>query len=737
MNSLFTYTDASTDTEARRVSVVVPVLLDASYDYLVPDDLDVEPGSFVLVPFGSQQRIGVVWDRLDEGASKVDVAKLKPIIATLDVPLLPTISLRFVEWVARYTLTPRGMVLRLTMGAPQAFEPEKPRFGVRLAGPEPARMTDGRRRVLDVASDGLIRAKGALAAEAAVGIGVVDGLVKAGTLVQVEIAARKPLRPQPDFAQPDFQGDQVAAVHALQAAVDAANYNVTLLDGVTGSGKTEVYFEAVARALEAGRQVLILLPEIALTGQFVARFEERFGVPPVEWHSGVSAAERGRNWRAVGEGEARVVVGARSSLFLPFRDLGLIVVDEEHDSSFKQEDRVIYQCRDMAIVRASLGEAAVVLASATPSIESHVNARSGRYRHARLTERYSEAELPTIEAIDLKVNAPERGSWLSPILVEALKETHAAGQQSLLFLNRRGYAPLTLCRSCGHRLNCPQCSAWLVEHRFRERLTCHHCGFFIPVPEHCPKCGDRQSLVACGPGVERIAEEVKERFPELRTALMSSDLITGVRGMRELLAKISGGEVDLIIGTQIVAKGHHFPNLATVGVVDGDLGLGMADPRAAERTFQVLHQVTGRAGRAHVKGRGFVQTHLPEHPAMESIVTGDRDAFLDYEIATRQAALMPPFGRLAALVISAKSKPAAEDFARTVARSSPRARAVEVLGPAEAPLAVIRGRYRYRILVKATRDIDLQAFIRAWLAGLPKTKGDLRLVVDIDPYSFL
>jgi len=413
------------------------------------------------------------------------------------------------------------------------------------------------------------------------------------------------------------------------------------------------------------------------------------------------------------------------------------VVDEEHDQGYKQDDRVHYQARDMAVVRGSLGKCAVVLASATPSIETHVNARTGRYRHLVLPGRYSGTELPQIEAIDLRKHPPEKGRWLSPLLVQAIEETTAKGQQTLLFLNRRGYAPLTLCRTCGTRIECPQCSAWLVEHRFRRKLTCHHCGFALPVPEKCPKCGDADSLVACGPGVERIAEEVSERFPNARLALLSSDLIPSLTEMRKVIAAIENQEVDIIIGTQIVAKGHHFPDLATVGVVDGDLGLGQADPRAAERTFQLLHQVTGRAGRSFAQGRGFVQTHMPDHPVMQAIISGDREAFLDREVAQRQAAGMPPFGRLAALIISAPQKEVAEGYAREVVRRAPPAERIAVLGPAEAPLAIIRGRHRWRILVKAPRDIDVQAYLRAWLSATPEPKGDLRLVVDIDPYNFL
>jgi primosomal protein N' (replication factor Y) len=721
--------------------VLLPVALDQTYDYLVPEGAELEPGCFVLVPFGPQVRIGVVWDRsLGEPGKPVDPKKLKTIAGRLDVPCLPVASLRFAEWVARYTLAPLGMVMRMMMSAQAAFEPVKPRFGVSIVSgaPLPPRMTPERARAIEIASDGLIRAKPALAAEAACTTGVVDGLVKAGVLVEVAIPEKRFPRPNPRHHQTELSPDQAVAVATLTSAVDAASFSATLIDGVTGSGKTEVYFEAVARTLEKGGQALIMLPEIALTSQFLSRFEARFGCRPVEWHSALPGPERGRVWKAVANGEARVVVGARSALFLPFADLRLIVVDEEHDQGFKQDDRVHYQGRDMAVVRASLGHFPVALASATPSIESHVNARSGRYRHVVLPGRFSGVEMPEITAIDLRKEQPDKGRWLAPRLVEAMAETLARGRQSLLFLNRRGYAPLTLCRSCGHRMECPQCTAWLVEHRFRRRLNCHHCGFSLPIPDKCQKCGEDGTLVACGPGVERVAEEVAERFPGAKLALLSSDLVPSLTEMREEIRKIEAGESQIIIGTQIVAKGHHFPDLSLVGIVDGDLGLAQgADPRAGERTFQLLHQVTGRAGRAFATGRGMIQTHMPEHPVMAAIITGDREAFLEREIAMRQSGGLPPYGRLAALVVSHKEKDIAEGFAREVARRAPQARCIEVLGPAEAPIAVVRGRHRWRLLVKAPREQDVQAYLRAWLASLPDVKGDLRLTVDIDPYSFL
>ena len=723
-----------------RVPVLLPVALDQTYDYLLPQGFVPVPGQFVLVPFGPQTRIGIVWDTPVGAAKPVDPKKLKTIAGPLDVAALPNASLRFAEWVARYTLTPLGMVVRMMMSAPTAFEPSKPRFGVCATdgASTPPRMTPARTRALEIAADRLIRSKSALAAEAACTTSVIDGLVAAGCLVEVAIPDKRFPQPDPRHGVTEFTQSQAEAVAALRASTQANAYSVSLLDGVTGSGKTEVYFEAVAETLMRGRQALILLPEIALTSQFMSRFQRRFGAPPAEWHSALSPPERARTWKATASGEARVIVGARSALFLPYADLGLIIIDEEHDQGYKQDDRVHYQARDMAVVRGSLGKFPIILASATPSIESHVNARTGRYRHIVLPGRYSGTELPEITPIDLRAEPPDKGRWLSPRLVLAVTETLAKRQQSLLFLNRRGYAPLTLCRKCGHRFECPQCTAWLVEHRFRNRLNCHHCGFSLPIPEKCPKCEEKDSLAACGPGVERIAEEVAERFPNARLALLSSDLIPGLAEMREIIRRIEAGEIDIIIGTQLVAKGHNFPDLTLVGIVDGDLGLAQgADPRAGERTFQLLHQVTGRAGRALIEGRGLIQTYCPEHPVMAAIISGDREAFLEREIRMRQQGGLPPYGRLVAIVISARDKETAQLVARDVANRAPRADRIEVLGPAEAPIAVVRGRFRWRLLVKAPREVDIQAYLREWLAALPQLKGDIRLTVDIDPYNFL
>jgi primosomal protein N' (replication factor Y) len=630
------------------------------------------------------------------------------------------------------------MVLRMCLRMGEHLGAERERVGVRLAGAPPQRMTKARRRVLELLADGMVRGKSEAAREAGVSAGVLDGLIDDGALETV-VLPPEPVaeKPDPDFAQPDFSPDQSAAAAELKATLAKGAYSVTLLDGVTGSGKTEVYFEAVGDAIRSGRQSLILMPEIALTAQFLDRFAARFGTRPAEWHSQLTPRRRARTWRAVADGEVSVVVGARSALFLPYADLGLIVVDEEHDQAYKQDDGAHYHARDMAVVRAHIAKIPIVLASATPSVETEVNARKGRYQRIVLPSRFGGQHMPHIEAIDLRHQAPPRGHFISPLLAEQIRFAVERREQALLFLNRRGYAPLTLCRACGHRFACNVCDAWLVDHRFRQRLVCHHCGFSMPRPRVCPNCAAEESLVAVGPGVERLQEEAAGLFPDARTMVLSSDLITSIETMRSELNEIAEGRVDIIIGTQLVAKGHHFPRLNLVGVVDADLGLSNGDPRAAERTWQLLNQVIGRAGRDQGRGVGYLQTHQPEHPVMKALVACDREAFYASEIEARERAHYPPFGRLASLIISAGDRPTAEGFARKLAAVAPIDERIQVLGPAEAPLAVIKGRYRFRLLVKSLRNVDLSEYLREWLAAGPKTKGNLKLEVDVDPQSFL
>jgi primosomal protein N' (replication factor Y) len=719
----------------RTVDVLVPVAVDSPYSYRIPADLALSPGDLVAVPLGSRRVIGSVWPSQNAAPER---AKLKPISAKLDFPPLPQELLQLVDWVADYTLSPRGMVLRMALRFDAELGEGRARIGVRLAGEKPLRMTAARARVIALFADGLVRPKAEAAKEAGVSLGVVDGLIDEGTLGAIELPA-EPIAPPPDvdFAQPELSDAQASAAEILCAAVRAHDFSVNLIDGVTGSGKTEVYFEAIAEAVKARKQALILLPEIALTARFLDRFAARFGTRPAEWHSQISPRRRARTWEGIASGEIAVVAGARSALFLPFRDLGAIVVDEEHDPAYKQEEGVHYHARDMAVVRGRLAKVPVVLASATPSLETEVNARRGRYRRLDLPERFGGSQIPPLAAIDLRKEGPPRGRWIAPRLEGAIGETLARGEQVLLFLNRRGYAPLTLCRACGYRMRCPNCDAWLVEHRHRKRLACHHCGFETSPPPACPKCGKAGSFVALGPGVERLEEEVGGLFPRARTLVLSSDLAGGVERMQAELESIAKREIDIVIGTQLVAKGHHFPGLALVGVVDADCGLNQGDPRAAERTFQLLHQVVGRAGREAAAGKGFLQTYQPEHPVMAALIAGDRKAFYDCEIAVREEAGLPPFGRLASLIVSATDKPAAEAHAQKLAAAAPHEEGVRILGPAEAPLGLIRGRHRWRLLAKSPRNFDLSGYLRDWLGRAPKPKGSVRVTVDVDPQSFL
>ena len=715
------------------VSVLLPVAVDRPYTYA--SDRPLPPGTIVLVPLGPREVIGCVWP--DEPGD-VAPAKMREIIRIFDFPPLHQSLVKLVDWIAGYTFSPRGMVLRMVLRSPGAVEPEKPLIGVRLTENRPDRMTAARQKVIDAAEGGLAWSKSGLAKTAGVSPGVIDGLVGQSVLETVAIPPR-PVVGTPDANRPaaDLSDEQKRSSAALKDLVCNGGHQTVLLDGVTGSGKTEVYFEAVAEAIGKGRQVLVLLPEIALTGAFLERFASRFGALPGEWHSDVGTKKRERIWRGVAHGDIQVVVGARSALFLPFRALGLIVIDEEHDSAYKQEDGVHYHARDMAIVRGHLADFPVILSSATPTVESWVNADQGRYGRLTLPSRFSGARPPVLSAIDLRSDPPERGRWLSPVLERMVRETLEAGEQSLLFLNRRGYAPLTLCRTCGHRFACPNCSSWLVEHRFRRILACHHCGHETGRPDDCPQCGNEDTLVACGPGVERLQEEVLATFADARTLVLSSDITGGIQGLRADLAAIADGEVDIIVGTQIVAKGHNFPALTLVGVVDADLGLAQGDPRAAERTYQLLTQVTGRAGRTGQASRGILQTYAPDNPVIETLLSGDRDRFYRQECDTRRRGGLPPFGRLAGIIVSAAERRAAEDHARAMAQCAPGGNDVRLLGPAEAPMALIRGRHRFRMLVMAPNSKILHEWLRLWFSAVRNPRGSVRVNVDVDPQSFL
>ncbi|CAM8647820.1 primosomal protein N' [Sphingobium cupriresistens] len=706
-------------------------------DYRVPHGMTVTPGSIVIAPLGPRQLIGVVWE--EDSFPDIETVgdnRLRNLLEVVDAPPLPETLRRLIEWTADYYLSPPAAVLRMALSSMAALEGTRTVIEYRATGAVPERMTEQRAQALERIGErqGLIRE---LAMIGGVSDAVIRGLIKQDIFEPVEVSIDTPFpMPDPGHAQPVLSEAQTSAATTMADAVLRQDFAPFLLDGVTGSGKTEVYFEAIAAAIRANRQVLVLLPEIALTEPFLERFEKRFGTIPVNWHSGLRQSERRRAWRAIASGQAQVVVGARSALFLPYPNLGLIVVDEAHEASFKQEDGVHYHARDVAVMRGLIEKFPVILASATPAIETRHQVELGRYAEIKLPARYGGAVMPAIEGINLLTDPPERGRWIAPPLVKAIDEVMAKGEQSLLFLNRRGYAPLTLCRHCGYRFQCPNCTAWMVEHRLTHRLACHHCGHVIPAPRRCPDCKEEDSLVACGPGVERIADEVKALWPQARTAIATSDTLSSSARVADFVKSVEAGDIDIIVGTQLVTKGYHFPNLTLVGVIDADLGLEGGDLRAAERTFQQIVQVAGRAGRGEKPGKVFIQTRMPTSEVIESLIEGDTERFYAVETENRRRANAPPFGRFAAIIISSENADDAAQTARLIGKSAPVIEGMRVYGPAPAPLSVLRGRHRHRLLIHATRSVDVQTAIREWLSNLAWKSGT-RVAVDVDPYSFM
>ncbi|MEO0393018.1 MAG: primosomal protein N' [Pseudomonadota bacterium] len=764
----------------QRLRILVPLPIGTStggaYDYWLPDhvprSLELAVGHYVEVPVGKRQMPGIIWEIDPEPDANSDTSKstpgtpptgkrkrrvtLKPVMRVFDLPPMSVTNRKMIRWMAQYYGAPMGAVLKMFLASPAALETPEPTMGYRRLDPMPTglRLTPARRRVLSaLAEDIPVMTASELAKAAGCGTSVVKSLAAQGGLETVTLPALPPRDARPDWTRPGptLSPDQQAAADRLRDTVNAGEAYTAVIDGVTGSGKTEVYQEAIAATLAKGQQVLVLLPEISLSAQWLDRFAQRFGATPTLWNSELTPATRRDNWRNIALGRADVVVGARSALFLPYDRLGLIIVDEEHDASFKQEDRVAYNARDMALVRGQLAGHPVVLASATPSMETMVNMDEGRFEALVLPERHGAAQLPEIQLIDLTKTPPTRldsaepdgnpvaelgPAWLAPPLVDALADTLEKGEQSLLFLNRRGYAPLTLCQSCGHRWQCPNCTAWLVEHRLAHRLQCHHCGFEGPLPSHCPSGGAEDSIIACGPGVERVAEEVQQRFPSARVGLLTSDMLTGAHAMREFIAKIQTRAIDIVIGTQILAKGHHFPLLTLVGIIDADMGLGGGDIRAPERSFQLLQQVAGRAGRGDSPGTVMVQTRLPHEPVLQALANQDRDGFMDVVEQERRLYEMPPFGRLAALIISDPNEGRLRQAVNALANVAPKIDGVTILGPAPAALSMLRGRHRQRFLIKAGRKAVLARLIEPWLQAV-KLPSQTRVQIDIDPYSFL
>lgn len=720
------------------IGVLLPLPFNEPFDYKIEGEAVL--GELVRVPFGREVHVGVVWKK--GKSSNLDESKIKPIMERINFPPLSAELRKFIEFVSGYNMAFAGQVLKMVLSVRQVFDDPKMTVLYELSGKTLAeaklKNSDARWRVMDFLKFAPFNRQD-IAAGAGVGQSVIKAMIDARVLRPVLIEDKKEFeKPNAAYKKVNLTDEQKEA--AVQLVGEIGNgFNVTLLDGVTGSGKTEVYFEAVARALELGQQVLILVPEIGLTSQWLGRFERRFGVKPAKWHSALGNRERIDTWKAVIEGRAKVLVGTRSALFLPYQNLGLIVVDESHDQSFKQEDAVNYQGRDMAIVRAKYEQIPIILSTATPDLETVVNVEEGKYDIVELKSRFAAAVLPEIKIIDLKQDKPVRGSWgvswLAPTLANALKENLERQEQSMLFLNRRGYAPLVICRDCGHRIQCPNCTAWLTEHRRVGNLVCHHCGYVTPIPKECPECHSETGLTACGPGVERVAEEVKFRFPTARVKILSSDITTNFAEVSQVIHEMEEGNVDILIGTQILAKGHHFPSLTLVGIVDADLGLMGSDLRASERTFQLLSQVAGRAGRGEKKGTVYLQTLYPENAVLQALVENNREKFLALEKKTRRLLKMPPFGKLAAVIVSGPNQEETEKTALWLGQTAPNNEFVSTLGPAPAPIFMLRNKFRYRLLLKTAKNIRIQDVLRDWLKRI-KIPGRVRVEVDIDPYSF-
>lgn len=723
--------------------VLLPLPFNDVFDYQTDDNITLALGQLVVVPFGREEMVGVIWKKGQ--TAEIAPERIKNIKQILDLPKISKSLMSFITKTAEYNLATAGMVLKMVLGQKTNQLPKQKvtLYGLMIKNEnlQGIRITEARQAVFDFLDDGKEAEKEDIINATGVSQAIISSMIKNGFLYKHEVLINEEAEEQKVnlSKQTVLTDEQQAAADILVKKV-GSGFSATLLDGVTGSGKTEVYFEAVAEALKEGKQVLVLVPEISLTAQWLRRFEMRFGVTPFIWHSEVGVKDKAKTWKAVALNRAKVIVGARSALFLPFADLGIIVVDESHDHSFKQESLVVYQGRDMAVLRAHLEKIPVILSTATPDLETIVNCEEGKYDCVKLRKRYAKAVLPEIKIIDIKKDKPQKGDWgisfIAPTLVNEIEANLQRGEQTMLFLNRRGYAPLLICRDCGHRMQCPHCTAWLSEHRSTSELVCHHCGFTMRTPKLCPECHSEDGLTACGPGVERIAEEVKHRFPKARTAILSSDITANYKAISDVIRRTADKEVDILIGTQILAKGHNFPDLTLVGVIDADLGLMGTDLRCSEQTFQLLAQVAGRAGRGHKKGEVYLQTLYPDNLILQAVIEHNREKFIELEKNARRFLKMPPYGKLAAIIVSSTHPKAAEAAAYALGRCAPNTDLIQTLGPAPAPMALLRGRYRYRLLLKTAKNINIQDIIKKWL-NMVSVKSNVRIDVDINPYSFM
>ena len=661
------------------VEVLLPMPFNNTFTYKTTLDPNLNPGDFVKIPFREKIVNGCIWPTKKGRTQNIEISKVRNIIKKITISSLPTSTIGFIEWFSQYNYCFLGLALKQYLNVPKIFD-------------EPKRLIQRKANIQKKITK---------------------------TMVKKKLS----------------NGQRVASEKLISNVADKC-FSVSLLDGVPGSGKTIVYLEAMKSLLNDNKQILVLVPEITLTTQFLETFRSVFGSVPEQWHSNLTPKQRRVIWKDVIRGKVRVIVGARSALFLPFRNLGLIIVDEEHDGTFKQEDSISYNARDMAIVLAKKSDIPVFLVSATPSLETYQNAIQGKYRHIKIAKRFGKAKMPNINLIDLRTYKPKIGSSLSPKLLEEIKITVEKKEQVMLFLNRRGYAPLTLCSKCGFRIECPHChTSWLVEHKIHNKLYCHHCGYNMKAIKDCPKCKNQNTLIPYGTGVEKIEEEIRKSFPKISVCTLSSDLIKEKGEISEILNKIIAGKIDLIIGTQMLAKGHHFPQLTLVGVVDSDISLIGCDMRASEKTFQILTQVAGRSGREKKAGKVFLQTYSPDHPVIRSLLFGNRNDFFREELRLRKNYHLPPFSKLASIIISGRNEQDIISMSWKIKNSFPDYKGMEILGPAPSALSKKAGRVRWRLLIKSKKTTDLSALIRESLTAI-KQKRRVKIKIDIDPINF-
>ena len=728
------------------VKVLLPNVVNTGYDYRLNAPADL--GSFVECRVMNRPYVGVVWGFGDSG---LPAEKIKSVVRVMDSRLAVS-DLQWIQRMSDWTLMTPGAVLKLIINIPDAFLPPRVEQLYSFDFDTKIKMTNARQAVADAFSsnDNEPMSVNDIVNIAHVSPAVVRTMIKNETLrpsdSRVIENENRFVHEYHDMGNVTLNDEQSHAAAQIGDALSHGGFSVFLLDGITGSGKTQVYFDAVLRAYNAGKSVLLMMPEIALTAQFMSRFESRFGAPPVVWHSNLTAARRRDIWRGVLNGDIRVVVGTRSALFLPWQNLGLIVVDEEHDTSYKQEDMGNYHARDMAILRAAIAGFPVVLASATPSAETLENVANGKYRGLKLTSRFGGATLPKIETIDLRENrpttyktsnaddAPEIAGALSEPMCDAIAETLNNHQQVMLFINRRGFAPIVQCKKCGWTATCPDCSVGMTYHKRIGKLLCHMCGRTEPMPCKCENCEGEVSMR--GIGIEKIQEEVLARFPNARTAIVSSDTIASRQSLERIVSKMESGEIDIVIGTQILAKGHHFPNLTLVGVVDADMGLFGTDFRAAEHTFQQLFQVAGRAGRGAFPGHVLLQTYQPDNLVLNAICAGNRDDFMATDMAGRRMAKMPPYGQLVAVVIESAKENVLQKYCADLAAVAPSINGGRIMGPVPAQIYQIRNWYRMRFLISGDVRAKLQPIVSNWIARV-KQPANIRVKIDVNPVNFM